>query len=517
MLLVLAQPCQVAALAPEGLYTLRQRLGVNVAPGFAGVPSFPGLISDYPGVEELGLGWYSDWSVREAPPRPQGIEYAQLVQTRAWPPDWARLERAARANPGALWIIGNEPETRGQGQHTPQEYARRYHEAHTAIKRADPNAQVAIGGVVMPTPLRLRWLDLCLAAYQDLYGRPMPVDVWNIHVQILQEKRDDWGCGIPYGLTEDEGRLYQIVDNANAAAFQQLVTEFCAWLVQRGQRDKPLIISEYGVLMPSDYLPGGDQAVLDFMRDTFDWLLTARDPRLGYAADDHRLVQRWLWFSLNFPFYEHTPGGFNGALYHWQHPDQLTVFGAFWRDYVRALRFEEATLPAVADTYVDPARPGQAFGGRGRLRVRADAAGYAIASLVRFDLAPLPTDAVLAEATLRVRVVHRSNRQSLNLRVAPAGTAWDEGLTHAAWARPAPPGGEAYAAVLGPETDVAEVDITPLVQRWLAGSLRNEGLLLEADPTVPGGNVAYDLGAREWAEGAPAAPTLRVRYLTRQP
>jgi hypothetical protein len=64
---------------------------------------------------------------------------------------------------------------------------------------------------------------------------------------------------------------------------------------------------------------------------------------------------------------------------------------------------------------------------------------------------------------------------------------------------------------------VVEVDITPLVQRWLAGALPNQGLLLEADPAASGGNVAYDLGAREWAEGASAAPALRVRYLTRQP
>ena len=106
-------------------------------------------------------------------------------------------------------------------------------------------------------------------------------------------------------------------------------------LYARGEGDKPLIISEYGVLMPSSYLPRGDQSVLAFMEGTFDFMLNARDPVLGYAQDENRLVQRWLWFSLNFPFYDETPGGFNGALYRWDQPDQLTAFGERYRDYIR--------------------------------------------------------------------------------------------------------------------------------------------------------------------------------------
>ncbi len=189
----------VQAQGPGSMYTLRQRFGVDVAPSFEGIPSFPGLISDYRGVEDLGLGWYSDWNTRRDPPRPGNIEFVQLVQLRPWPPSWTRLQEAVQANPGSVWIIGNEPETRGQGELAPAEYAPIYHEAYHFIKQIDPTAQIAIGGVVMPSPLRLRWLDLCLESYRATYGVDMPIDVWNIHVQILQEKRNDWGCGIPYG------------------------------------------------------------------------------------------------------------------------------------------------------------------------------------------------------------------------------------------------------------------------------------------------------------------------------
>jgi hypothetical protein len=119
--------------------------------------------------------------------------------------------------------------------------------------------------------------------------------------------------------------------------FKQLINEFCLWLVERGERQKPLILSEFGVLMPSDYLIGGDQAVLNFMEGAFRYLLDARDPQLGYAADEGRLVQRWMWFSLNFPARDPLTGqdSFNGALYDWRHPDRLTILGERYRDFIR--------------------------------------------------------------------------------------------------------------------------------------------------------------------------------------
>ena len=333
VLVAWALPVALADAPPqtEPMYTLRQRMGVNVAPVFGGHADYPGTLSEFANVEQVGFGWYSDWWIRVNPETPAGIEYAQLYQTGSWPANWPRVEETILANPGALWIVGNEPETRGQGQHTPEEYAERYHELYYFIKAVDPTAQIAIGGVVMPTPVRLRWIEMSMDHYETTYGETMPVDVWNTHIQILQEKRGDWGCGIPYGLDDDEGRLYEIIDNCSADQFEQLIYEFCAWLVAHGERDKPLIISEYGVLMPSDYLPHGDQSVVDFMVRTFDFMMGARDPQLGYAADDGRLVQRWLWFSLNFPFHERTPGGFNGALYDWEQPDELTIFGEYYQ------------------------------------------------------------------------------------------------------------------------------------------------------------------------------------------
>ncbi len=112
----------------------------------------------------------------------------------------------------------NEPATTYEGQDgvLPATYAPRYHEIHTFLKQQDPTAQVFAGGVVQATPLRLEYLNQILAAYQISYSTSLPADGWHTHEQILQEKRDDWGCGIPPGFEGvNTGTLYSIADLDN--------------------------------------------------------------------------------------------------------------------------------------------------------------------------------------------------------------------------------------------------------------------------------------------------------------
>ena len=79
--------------------------------------------------------------------------------------------------------------------------------------------------------------------------------------------------------------------------FRQQIVAFRRWMAEMGQQDKPLIVTEYGILMPASYGFPPD-AVANFMIETFDFFLTARDPDLGYPADDNRLVQAFNWFSI---------------------------------------------------------------------------------------------------------------------------------------------------------------------------------------------------------------------------
>ncbi len=275
----------------------RDRLGVG----------WPGAVAQDPAVaQELGFGWYLDWTTRVEPLRLDGLEFAQMVSTRDNAPFWGqrnRIAQAIQANPGALWLIGNEPDVPWQDNVTPEAYARRYHQFYIYIKSLDPTARIAIGGVSQPTPLRLTYLERILAAYEKLYGHPMPIDVWNVHAFVLREERDSWGVAIPPGFESvAQGMLYEIEDNDDVAIFQQQIVDFRRWMARRGFRDWPLIVTEYGVLMPEEYgFP--PEAVIAFMEDSFDFLLEARDPEIGYPADDNRLVQRFTWFSVGDTLY----------------------------------------------------------------------------------------------------------------------------------------------------------------------------------------------------------------------
>ncbi len=310
------------------------RFGVGVNNAF-------GYVTDFD-VNALNVGWYSDWYVHPSPPRPGGVDYAQLVWVVAGTitPGLSQLGPIVDANPGSLWLVGNEPECLWVGNNTPQQYAAAYHDVYTFIKGRDPTAKIANGGVVEPTPLRLKWLDQVLQQYQTLYGQAMQVDVWNIHIQILQEKKYGWGCEIPVGLSDTVGRLYTMDDNANIDIFQQLIVEMRTWMRDRGFQDKPLIISEYGVLFPPEY-GFTVERVNAYMSASFDYLLSAISGDIGNPADENRLVQRWIWYSLNDqPWDPDTGDGFNGGLYDYRYPSYpgvITAFGVNYRNYTQSV------------------------------------------------------------------------------------------------------------------------------------------------------------------------------------
>jgi len=265
----------------------------------AGVALAP--ITDYP-VEQLGIGWYLNWGVRLSPAQPDGADFWQMVRVseEGFVPDAETIRAAAIANPGSFWLIGNEPDVRWQDNTTPEHYAVQYHDLYGILKSADATCQVVIGGVSQPTPLRLAYLDRVLSSYETRYGEPMPVDVWNVHNFILREERNSWGVGIPPGMDAEAGTLYEIEDHDDMTIFGEQLVAFRRWMSEHGQRDKPLVISEYGILMPEDYGFGLDR-VREFMEATFDVFLTTKDEATGYSDDDNRLVQWWCWYSLAAP------------------------------------------------------------------------------------------------------------------------------------------------------------------------------------------------------------------------
>lgn len=309
-------------------------------------------LSVYTDVVDLGAGWYLDWRVRAAPPQPGGMEYVQMVRLHqklscgewyhsdrvacpyaqpldyVYTPNQATIEAAAAAQPGSLWLIGNEMDRvdwayclewegshcntvayNGQDEILPETYAVAYHDLYTMIKDVDPTAQIAIGGIIQPTPLRLEYLSAIWDHYLATYSETMPVDVWNVHNFIIQEEKNNWGADIPPGIDATEG-LYvnEPTTHISMTIFIEQIEDFRMWMKEHGQQNKPLVVSEYGILFYNSLmgLPDRPHYVQNFMTDSFDYFANTKDCSLGYRADDCRLVQKWNWYSL-----DDTWGSFN--------------------------------------------------------------------------------------------------------------------------------------------------------------------------------------------------------------
>ncbi len=336
---------------------------------------FVALSADWRGsydVDQLGAGWYVDANPPLCAASPGGMDRALLIRVRDWKdsPRLAWLESMVEAHPGALWLVGNEPDCIYQDNLLPEDYAQIYYDIYWAIKDWDKTALVSPGGIVQPTPLRLAWLDRVLDQYaviaQPDQGPLMPVDVWNIHNQILQEVEDDWGADIPPGFDgiDPEGVTPGIQDNDNIDIFTQQIWDFRAWMAANGYGVYPLIITEFGVLMPFEEFD--ETRVNAFMDATFEFLSTATSEELGDPDDGHRLVQRWAWFSLN------DLEGFNGNLFD-PYTADITAYGLNFRGHTVSLPpLEYIDLRPGALRYdpPEPVAPGQVVSRKVYVEVR---------------------------------------------------------------------------------------------------------------------------------------------------
>ena len=226
-----------------------------------------------------------------------------------------------------------------------------YHDVYTFIKQRDATSRVAVGAVVQGTPLRLHYLTIMLDEYQQRYGVPLPTDVWTVHGFILPEcnKAGCWGASIPPGMEAfaSEGMNYTVADHGDLEIFKQHIVAFRQWLADHGYRSKPLIVSEYGILLSP--LHGYPYTVVkNYMLSTFDYFLNTMDSTTGYAPDENRLVQSWSWFSLNSAAYDVNTGqGFNGNLFD-RESKQVQPLGQDFAAYTADIAKEYIDLSVTA-------------------------------------------------------------------------------------------------------------------------------------------------------------------------
>lgn len=304
----------------------------------------------------LGVGWYLDFRAHPVD-GPENIEFVQIIRVKqnksgcnylpgySVSPPLNELSILVDTSPGALWLVGNEPDrgpnpdddcmNRVQDDTFPEVYAEAYHDIYHFIKQRDPTAQVGIAGLVEVTPGRLQYLDKVWQAYLQKFGTPMPVDVWNMHLYILPEVNYEGkpngianvalGTDPSLGMRESGGQkercadprdnIYCFAEHDNIDIFIDQIVKMRSWMKEHGQQNKPLIISEYSILYPFEEDPDNPTRcflqdefggcftpirVSNFMTRTFNYLENAIDPTLGYPLDNYRLVQQWLWFSMYY-------------------------------------------------------------------------------------------------------------------------------------------------------------------------------------------------------------------------
>ena len=313
-----------------------------------GLTGTGGAPSNYD-IASLNGGFYWDWGARHHG-KIAGYEYMKTIRLNpvksgstqtgyTASPTGTTLLNSIAAQPGATWLIGNEPDCVNMDNMRSEWYARAYHDMYHLIKQADPTAKIGAGSIVQPTPQRLMYLDRVLTEYQFVYGEPLPTDLWVTHAYILCEncyphkqpgEPFAWGaCWVPDWPSQTASApyatFYSVYDHWNMDIFSERLITMRQWMYDNGYRNHPLIITEYGVLFYKGLVSGmTTQDDIDFMNAGFDWLRTATDPVLGYAPDAQRLVQRWAWFSL-----DHDGWYLGGALFDYETHQPLALGTAF--------------------------------------------------------------------------------------------------------------------------------------------------------------------------------------------
>lgn len=376
--------------------------GINEGPNCRyGVASFN--TSDNPYINQVNAGWAVNFSANAMRTLPTDVEYVPIIRIRQTkvngnrinayhfvsPSSFTNLGNLVDANPGKLWLVGNEVDRHSvQDDLMPDVYATAYHDIYEFIKGRDPSAQVAISGLVQVTPGRLQYLDIVWDTYLEKYGTPIPVDVWNFHVYILPEIRDDGtdsAAAVALGTDPSIAKLdslitpsgpfydcnrhdvYCLAEHDDMGIFAEQVVAMRQWMKDHGQQNKPLVLSEYSLLYSYDQEGDNDPStcfvrdekgqcftparVNQFMNNSFAYLENTKSASLGYPPDDNRLVQQWLWYAMNDAqlftpnkLVEYAPGTTN--------PTGLTAMGANFRNHVTNIAGTVNMVPINASNKV---------------------------------------------------------------------------------------------------------------------------------------------------------------------
>ena len=307
-------------------------------------------------METMKIGWLLSFSASEQSWLPPNVAHTPMIRLKQnrgtdgnrLPSYTAQpaltqngLGRLIQANPGAIWIVGNEVDrVFWQDDLMPDVYAMAYHDAYQFIKQNDPTAQVAISALVLVSPGRLQYLDLVLDAYKQKYRGPMPIDVWTFHAYLFAERYEEYNgeggkpiyASVALGTDpaiaikapwptrpiseqlelckrEDYACIYE---HDSMEMFTKQVIDMRTWMKARGYQNRPLLLTEWSLLHGYTVSSDGQcntrdengncftpPRVTNFLEASLSYLENAINPSLGFPLDNNRLVQQWSWFPMD--------------------------------------------------------------------------------------------------------------------------------------------------------------------------------------------------------------------------
>jgi len=325
----------------------------------------------------LGADSYINWSVEPDPLEPQNFQHIKVLRVRnnVYNATKTNLPAQLASSPGSVWIIGNEPDTIFEEQDNlfPEVYAQRFLELSAIIRANDPTALIGFAPIVQPTPIRILYLELVINEINHLLENSKitisdTFDIWTIHSFLLHEAErvmvdgkvtyvTSWGTGLPPGVDpilfdaehQPLNLFYDWDLTHSISLFSELIINFRQWIHDKGLGEKPLWITEYGSLMPFTHIP--EYKTIEYMLDTFDYLLSAKDPITGFAVDDYRLVQKWYWYSLNGDIFDK-----GGTLYNRRISEETSV-GINFRQYIANPIFYSEKAPDFEPISIESISP----------------------------------------------------------------------------------------------------------------------------------------------------------------
>ena len=237
---------------------------IEVSPGRFDFSRYDSLLTSagQQGFQVLGsLTYGSPWHTSAPASEPAG--FARLTYP---PSDYAAYEAYVTAvvsrykNSIHAWEVWNEPDLTRFWKGTPADYARLLAAAHDTVKRADPSAQVVLGGLALCCPPDSSTNFLTEILRDTVHPAANNLDVVDVHL---------------YGPKTEAKRRMDYVRGE---------------LAKVGAADRPIWVTEVGyssdpgVQLERAY-QGGPEAQAQWLRDTLPYLLN----ELG--------AQRVFWFT----------------------------------------------------------------------------------------------------------------------------------------------------------------------------------------------------------------------------